>query len=419
MGIFSNQYEPQGLLKKGSYSLQVGAPNPNTLKKVVNYFSDATERSRFTPGFEETLQYGVMGGADSVKHQVAEFLTRQYDQSVLKENILITCGASQGLLTILNTFFTNCHTMFIEDPTYLAVADLMKRGYVCKGEPVSMEDDGMNLNELEKKVKQLPAMPTTTETCPFRAAVYVVPIFHNPTGVCYSPEKCKQLVLLARKYNLLVIADDVYNVLNYVSNTDNDIFNPPPPRLFSYDDPSDPDYQGNVIANGTFAKFVAPGLRLGWFEAPKRIFNRLMTNYAILSGGGMSSSPSYILAEAIRHGDIDKHVQELRIIHKERMNAVIDIVEKNLGRYGVTISHPDGGYFLWVTLPEHISSTQVLKHANDKYNVTFTRGILTSLSGKCDNCVRLSFAYYELDDLKEGVIRFTQAVTAVIEANGA
>lgn len=410
-----NQFEPKGLLKQGNYNLQVGAPNPNTLKKVSKYLHDATERMKTTSRFEETFQYGVMGGAESVKDQVAQFLTRQYAQPVIKDNLFITCGASQGLLTILNTYLSSNHTLFLEDPTYLLVPRFIKQGYVCKGESISMQADGMDLNELEAKVKKLPDLPIN-ETFPFRAAVYAITIFHNPTGICYTAEKCRKLVKLARKYNLLLIADDVYNVLSYELERD-DVFKPAPQRLFAYDDPSDSDYKGNVITNGSFAKITAPGLRLGWWEAPKHILEKLMGSYAIQSGGGMSSQSSYILAEAMRHGDIDKHVQELRVIHKKRMDTIIDIVEKQLGEHGVTISHPAGGYFLWVKLPEHIPASFVLKHASERYNVTFVPGKMTSLSDQFDNYIRLSFAYYELEDIKEGTQRFADAVAAVIKAN--
>jgi len=415
MEEYRNQFEPKGLLKQGNYNLQVGAPNPNTLKKVTKYFNDATERVRHTTRFEETFQYGVMGGADSVKEQVAAFLTDEYKQPVKSDSLIITCGASQGLLFILNSLLTSNHTLFVEDPTYLLVPKFLREGYNCKGEPVAMQDDGMDLDELEAKVKALPDIPLT-DANPFKAAVYVITIFHNPTGICYSPDKCKKLVQLARKYNLLLIADDVYNVLSYDPKS-GDVFKPAPQRLFAYDEPSDPDYKGNVIANGSFAKIVAPGLRLGWCETPKNIYARLINNYAILSGGGMSSTSSYILAEAIRFGNIKKHVQELRVIHKERMDTIIRIVEEELTKFGVTISHPAGGYFLWVKLPEHIPAPFVLKHASENYNVTFVPGKMTSLSGKFENYLRLSFAYYEINDIIEGTKRFTKAVAAVINAN--
>jgi len=409
-----NMFEPNGLLKKGSYSLQVGAPNPNTLKKVTNFYNQALERVCGTARFEETFQYGVMGGADSVKNEVAKFLTRQYAQSVDKDDIFVTSGASEGLLLLLNTFFTAEHTLFVEDPTYLLVNNFLKKGYVCKGQPVSVLSDGLDLDELEAKVQRLPDLPIT-ESTPFRAAVYTIPTFHNPTGISYTPANCKRLVELARKYNLLVIADDVYNVLSYESETNDINFNPPPTRLFAYDDKSHADYKGNVVANGSFAKIVAPGLRLGWYEAPKRILDELKTNYVLLSGGGMSSQTSYVLAEALRNGDVDKHVQELRILHRARMNAVTGVVDQMLGEYGVTITHPAGGYFLWVKLPDNITAESVLKYSSQELQVTFVPGRAASLSGNYGNHIRLSIAYYETDEITEAARKFSQAVIAVIK----
>ena len=243
--------------------------------------------------------------------------------------------------------------------------------------------------------------------------MFVVTIFQNPTGICYSEEKCKQLIQLARKHDLLLIVDDVYNVLCYQSKS-GDEFRSAPQRLFAYDDPSDPGYKGNVVANGSFAKIVAPGLRLGWFEVPKTIYGRLSSNYAVQSGGGMSSTLSFLLAEAIRFGDVKNHVQELRVIYRKRMNTMIKIIEDELSQLGVTASHPNGGYFVWIKLPEHIKATLVLNHASENYNVTFVPGPNTSLSSQLENYIRLCFAYYEIADMIEGTKRLTKSIATVI-----
>ena len=134
-----------------------------------------------------------------------------------------------------------------------------------KGDAVPLEDDGINLEVLEAKLKLLPDKPVT-ERHPFKAAVYVIPVYQNPTGICYSSgnfitfqiisnflflvflEKCQKLVELARKYDLLVIADDIYNLLTYKTLPGKeDTFESSPARLFTYDNESDVGYKGQLI----------------------------------------------------------------------------------------------------------------------------------------------------------------------------
>ena len=218
---------------------------------------------------------------------------------------------------------------------------------------------------------------------------------------------------MARKYDLLIICD-VYNALSYKTDEENpEKFQPSPARLYSYDKKSDPEYKGNVISNGSFAKIVAPGLRMGWYEAPKHVIESLQTSYLINSGSGQSVYVSHVLAEALKSGSIDEYVQSLRVAHKERMATVINLIEENLSKFGVTISHPAGGYFLWVKLPENIKSARVFE-LSAKEKMTFIRGQLTSICGDFSNCIRLSIAYYEPEDLKEGTKRLCGAIVAAI-----
>lgn len=131
-----------------------------------------------------------------------------------------------------------------------------------------------------------------------------------------SVEKCEKLVALARKHNVLVIADDIYNLLTYKG--DNDSFSKSPPCLFTYDRKSDAGYAGgHVISNGTFSKIAAPGLRVGWMEAPRRVIDHInATGYIPISGGGMSYYVSRVFAGVLESGALDRHVNGLQHKHK-------------------------------------------------------------------------------------------------------
>ncbi|CAK8693875.1 unnamed protein product [Clavelina lepadiformis] len=398
-----NDFEDNGLLKPGHYSLQVGAPGPESLKKIADYLDDASKKLREQHRFEESLQYGVVPGTHSVREAIAQFLTRQYGQPVERDDLFVTSGASSGVEVLMKHYFTQEQYIFAENPTYPVFAMSINKDQVMKGVPIPIESDGLNLKVLEEKLKELPETKLTPRR-PFRAAVYLIPTHHNPTGCCYSPEKCNKLVKLARKYDVLIICDDVYNVLSYKADVSvPGKFEYSPQRLFAYDRKTDPDYK------------VAPGLRMGWYEAPTHVITSLQDCYLANSGSGQTYYVAHLVAEALKSGSIDNHVQMLRTKHKERMDVAISTVEENLSKYGVTITHPEGGYFLWVKLPENMDSAKILELSKERENVTFVKGNLASICGDFSNHIRLCIAYYEVDDIRKGVEGLCRVIKSVLE----
>jgi len=413
MASSHNYFDSHGLLPKDGFSFQVGAPNPTSLKEIASYMENSTMKLKNETAYEHSLQYGCDIGAEPVRKQVAEFLTRGYKLTVDKDDLYITCGATAALQLILTHFFNNSHTLFVEDPTYLLVPKFLNEKFFMKGDSVPLQSDGIDLQVLEDKLEKLSHIKVD-ERHPFKAAVYVIPTYHNPTGICYSPDKCKKLVELARKHNVLVISDDIYNLLTY-KKSDGVNFDASPPRLFTYDCKTDAGYKGNVISNGTFSKIAAPGLRVGWMEVPYSVRDHLnKMSYIPISGGGMSYYVSRVLAGMLQNGDLDRHVEGLRVKHKSRMSAFVTSVEQRLSKYGVTITNPDGGYFLWVKLPDDVTGDDVLAESSKNEKITFVPGVKTSFSGNFKNYIRLSLAYYEAEEIKVGVERFCDAVERVI-----
>lgn len=135
--------------------------------------------------------------------------------------------------------------------------------------PVKLNDDGVDIDDLERKVLEHKFSPAHGKM--FYGCYYTIPTYHNPTGILFSNEVSKALVSLARKHDFLVVCDDVYNMLHYDDET-------PPTRLFAHDIDSDLDYKGHVISNGTFSKILAPGTRVGWMECPPRITEEFKNN---------------------------------------------------------------------------------------------------------------------------------------------
>nr|CAB3219593.1 uncharacterized protein YER152C [Phallusia mammillata] len=376
MDVPLNEFEESGLNVPGHLYLQFGSPGPGLLKKVATMMKTGMNLYQERHRHEEALQYGCLSGNGLLRLELAKFLTRQYGQVVERDDIFITNGATGGLDSLMKHFFTRDHVIFVENPTYQTFARHVVNDDQMRVVPIAMRDDGADMEELEKSLESLPPVNLTSRR-PFRAAMYVIAIHHNPTGICYSPEKCRKLVKLARKYEMLVICDDVYNVLNYVTDpVDPDKFKFAPQRLFAYDNKQDSDYKGHIVANGSFSKFAGPGLRLGWYELPKRLFVHLEDSYFIESASGMMSYSSTIMTDVLSSGMMDEHVQIVRKQFKVRMEKSISIIQSSVSKYGVKCSQPSGGCFLWVEMPEEVTAEMVFPVAQNKEHVSFIKGEL-------------------------------------------
>ena len=286
--------------------------------------------------------------------------------------------------------------------------------------PIQMMKDGVDTEMLEEAIKtefvKNKIKEKKNETGKFWAMLYTIPTYHNPTGVCLSYSKCRKVIEIARKYDILVICDDVYNLLYY--SGDNDI----PKRLVSYDRKEDHDYgSGHVISNGSFSKILAPGVRIGWIESSEDIIKKLLSCGMIISGGSLNPVTSGILAAGIKLGLQMKHIQFLREDYCKRMSSACDIFKDNLP-LGFECKNPGGGYFLWVTGPlNSFDSTKFSDFCLDKYKVKVLSGHRCSSVSKdaivnvalktmlCTNAFRISIAYYEHDELCQAIRKICEA----------
>uniref|UniRef100_A0A2C9KL07 Aminotransferase class I/classII large domain-containing protein n=1 Tax=Biomphalaria glabrata TaxID=6526 RepID=A0A2C9KL07_BIOGL len=234
----------------------------------------------------------------------------------------------------------------------------------------------------------------------FWAAVYLVPVFSNPTGWTYTEERCKKLVQVARKYNILLIAEDVYNLIYFQDAC-------PPKRLLSYDLATDADYTGgNVLSNGTFSKIFAPSVRLGWIEGPAKLLcpiyeSLLATPFRKKEKKQLSKSdPTKVPHD---NSAVSHNVNKPSQLHLEkRLAALCDTLDE-LKPTDWQYHRPKGGFFVWVTFPEHISALEFLRFARERYDVTFLPGICCSPTLGSKNSARLAFSSLNEDAIVSGL----------------
>ncbi len=328
------------------------------------------------------LQYGAEQGNGHFRAALARFLSEGYGFPVDADALFVTTGISSALDLFCTLFTQSGDTVFVEEPSYfLALRIFADHGLRI----VSLPTDGAGLvvEALERALK--------ADRPKF---LYVIPAFQNPSGHTLTQQRRLRLLELARQNDLLVLADEVYQFLNYTVQ---------PPRCFGAYTETD-----GVVSLGSFSKILAPGLRLGWVQANPRLIRRLAGSGLLDSGGGMNPFTSAIVRGVIESGDLKKNISRLVEAYAARLRALDESLRRHLPQ--AEFATPEGGYFFWVRLPGQ--DTQELRKQAPAHQVDFRPGILFSSQGALRDYLRLSISYYEVEDLERGVRRLAECLQA-------
>ena len=421
--------EQHFVTNQGFINLTIGAPGVKTLSESRKIFRESA-KARLSSEHDNCdiamFQYGVEEGPTSFINQLSSLLSVGYDDHVDTKNLFLTGGASFGffLLSAILLPKDKMTPIFVESPTYFLVLKMLKDHDFQNIIPIPMQNDGADIEILEREMKKeyerIP-MASQENTEYFRGIFYTIPTYHNPTGVCMSESKCQKVVELARRFNLLVCCDDVYNLLHYTSKT-NQSTSGAPKRLVSYDNQKDNDYgSGHVISNGSFSKILAPGVRVGWIESSTEIISRLAKCGMVYSGGSVNSVTSGIIATSIELGLLPRHIEKLRSEYGKRMEACLSILNRKLPD-GFECNEPGGGYFLWITGPiDSFDGDRFSHFCMEEFNVKVLPGSRCSSARSpsvnnmkndrmmCKNAFRISIGYYEQDELCRAVNSLCEA----------
>jgi DNA-binding transcriptional MocR family regulator len=248
----------------------------------------------------------------------------------------------------------------------------------------------------------------------------------------------QKLVQLARKHDALIVTDDVYDALQWVTSTtisSSSLTKALLPRLVDVDrtlEPTPPmDSFGNAMSNGSFSKIAGPGVRTGWAEATPKFTYGLSQCGSSRSGGAPSQIAATMMSELLISGDMENHIEKvLKPAYKKRYEIMIDAIEKYLIPLGVTVGEVSfegknvfGGYFVWLDLPKSVDAVALSETAKETENLIVAPGNIFEVSNdpsvKFDNSLRLCFAWEEEGDLEEGVMRLARVVKAFLDGRGA
>jgi 2-aminoadipate transaminase len=333
----------------------------------------------------QALQYGATEGYMPLREMIARH-TARYGIHITAENVMITSGSQQALDLIGKVFINPGDRVLVESPTYLGAMQAWS-AYGAEYVAVGLDNDGMVTEEMHAALRSGPKF------------IYVLPNFQNPSGVSLSLERRERLVELADRYGVPIVEDDPYGQLRFSGE-----HLPPVVVLDSRCDgrDSEPCYRGNVIYLSTFSKIMAPGLRLAWVIAPPEVIRKM-----VQAKQGMdlhtSTFTQMVAYEVGREGFLDVHVRRVRQVYRERRDVMLSAMEEHFPSW-VSWTHPSGGLFLWVTLPEGMDSAELLKTAIGE-KVAFVPGGPFHPCGGGENTMRLNFSNATPDKIREGIAR--------------
>ena len=336
------------------------------------------------------LQYGAPFGP--LKEALIE-LMRMRGVSVSADEIFITNGAQQGL-SIAGQLLLNADSpVLIESMAFTGIIQMIRERAAM---PLMLDTDlegGLDVDGAEYLMKKVGQVRALIE----------VPDFHNPLGVSIASANRKRLVHLAYKHRVPIVEDDPYGLLRYEGEE------LPPLKAL--------DVDGGVIYLGSFSKILAPGLRLGWVAASKPALAKLTV---IKEAQDLESSQltQRAVTEFISRGLMAAHLGRLKAAYRVRREAMLSALERALGPLGARWSKPQGGIFVWVTLPESIDTFDLLPIAVEQEKVAFIPGLAFSVDGRAGrNAMRLNYSMATVEQIDEGIARLARVVLRSMEVH--
>ena len=330
------------------------------------------------------LQYGPTEGLGLVKACIQQVMAAEA-MEVDPDEMLVTTGGQQVIDLVCKTLLDPGDIVITEAPTYPGAVPTFC-AYQAEVVQVAMDRDGMRLDVLRETLARLAHEGRRPKF------IYTVPNFHNPAGVTMALERRHEIVAIAAEHELLVLEDNPYGLLRYEGD--------PLPTLRSLDE----DF---VIYASTFSKILSPGVRLGWTVAPAPVLAKM--NIGKQSSDLCSSSISqYFVRAYFDSGPWEDYVRSLIEIYRRRRDVMLDALAEHFPREA-TWTHPQGGLFIWASLPDYIDTTDLLARALEE-RVAFVPGRAAYVDGRGGSEMRLNFSGVDENEIREGVRRIGEVV---------
>lgn len=334
------------------------------------------------------LQYGSGQGVPALREHILEIMALEGIRGSV-DDVVVTTGSQHALELVTKLFINPGDVVLAEGPSYVT-AMVVFNSFQAEINHVAMDEHGLVPEALRERIAALKAAGKTIKF------LYTVPSFSNPAGVTLSWERRLEILEICRSNGILVLEDNPYGLLYFDA--------PPPQAMRSVE-------EEGVIYLGTFSKTLAPGFRVGWALAPHAIREKLIlaNEAAVLSP---SSFNQLMISEYLNTADWRAQIDTFRGIYRERRNAMLSALAEYLPQLEWTV--PNGGFYVWATLPDHLDSKAMLPRAVTEL-VAYTPGTAFYADGGGRNNMRLSFCYPSPEFIREGIRRLSTVINGEID----
>jgi 2-aminoadipate transaminase len=319
----------------------------------------------------DTVQYGPPGGFPPLR----ELLAKRH--GVEPGQIFVANGSLQGLVFLATDLLRENPRVLVEAPTYDRPLKILK-GLGADITALPMDEEGLDLDALERELQAGPAP----------AFLYTIPTFQNPSGRTLSEERRHRLVELAVEHELPVVEDDPYGLVRFEGE--------PLPTLYELAP------EGTVVYSSSFSKTIAPGLRVGYLVLPPALA-KAVEDIAVSNYVSPAIYTQAIVWEFLRRGLFEANVQRIAELLRARRDAMLTALEETFPD-GARWSHPEGGYFLWLDLPEGTDAGDLLARSEQE-SVTFVKGADFYAGRGGESSARLAFSFASPAEVTDGVGR--------------
>lgn len=366
----------RGILKAASdpeiISFAGGLPNPISFPQEE--LLESMERIVKEYG-SSVFQYSITAGLPELRQYIADRYNRNFGLNLTIDNIIITTGSQQALDLLAKVLLDKGDGVIVEKPTYLAAIQAFSLSQPVFY-PVDLTEEGMDPDQLTEALQNDVKF------------IYAIPDFQNPTGLTYTAENRQRIYEILKDRDVVLVEDDPYGELRFEGE-----------RL---------PYIGagrlpNSILLGTFSKTVTPGMRMGFIISENTELLRYISIAKEASDLHSNIFSQYLLWDYLEHNDLDSHIAKIKALYQEQAHAMMDAMEKYFPP-SVTYTRPQGGMFLWVTLPEGVTAVELFPKALEK-KVAFVPGDPFYIDVNNAGTMRLNYTNADCETIEEGIRR--------------
>jgi len=318
--------------------ISFAAGNPSPLSFPAKEFGELAA-DIFANHSTAALQYGTTEGYTPLIGEVDKRLAAKFNIKGENDQTIITTGGQQGIELACKALCNEGDTVVCENPSFIGALNAF-RSCGCDTVGVPLADDGIDTDELEK----------TLTACPKAKILYLIPTFHNPAGITSTLENRKKVYEIALRHKVIIIEDNPYGELRFAGE---DV-----PTIKSI------DTEGIVLYCSSFSKILSAGMRVGFIRGPREVIQKMVIAKQV-EDVHTNNFFQMLCYRFITEYDLDGHIEKIRELYRNKCNLMLDCLDKNIPAC-IKYTRPEGGLFIWCTLPDEVDAAEFVKKALEK-----------------------------------------------------